>query len=394
MNKLTSIFAASLLSLSFSAQAGDCPSLSGNYSIGKSGADFSTISDAVSALKCGGVAGPVDFMIQDGTYNEKIVLSSIEGAGAHHPIKFESKSGQNAAVVISYAKGDATIAMNGSRWIAFENITIDHKDGTYGNSVKVDGKAAHLSFRGVVFEGVEAAKAPNSAVIYFTSSAAKSDIAFEDCEINNGSIGISKSGMSAEAMDSKTSIIGTTFFNQSEGGIALSNEDAPVISNNVVSSLSNSEGFKGISLNGIKNNVIISNNIVNVSNGTYGIALNDCLAKATDYSQVVNNSIAVGGQKTAGLYLSGNTDNVSMNFNRIKLSIASERSKEQAYYKNEGSGNNVNMTNNILYDLNTGGYTIIGNTYKDFFNQLPGQGNPSLSASANGIMIEKVSPIK
>ncbi len=394
MNKLPQFFAASLLSLTFSAQAGDCPSLSGNYSIGKNGADFSTISDAVSALKCGGVAGPVDFLIQDGSYNEKISLSSIEGADAQSPIKFESKSGQNSAVVIHYAKGDATITMNGSRWIAFENLTIDHKDGTYGSSVKVDGKAAHLSFRGVVFEGVEAAKAPNSAVIYFSASAAKSAMAFEDCEINNGSIGISKSGMSAEAMDSKTSIIGTTFFNQSEGGIMLSYEDAPVISNNVVSSLSNSEGFKGISLNGIANNVVVSNNIVNVSNGAYGIAMNDCMAKATDYGQVVNNSIAVGGQKTAGLYLSGNTDNISMNFNRIKLSITGERSKAQAYYKNEGSGNNVNMTNNILYDLNSGGYTIIGNTYKDFFNQLPGQSNPTLSANANGIMIEKVSPIK
>lgn len=55
---------------------------------------------------------------------------------------------------------------------------------------------------------------------------------------------------------------------------------------------------------------------------------------------------------------------------------------------------NINLTNNILYDLNTGGYTIIGNTYNDYFNQLPSQGNPSLSASANGVMIEKVSPIK
>jgi hypothetical protein len=52
------------------------------------------------------------------------------------------------------------------------------------------------------------------------------------------------------------------------------------------------------------------------------------------------------------------------------------------------------MLNNIMYDLNNGGYTIIGNTYKDAFNQLPAQSNPSLSASANGIMIEKASPIK
>jgi hypothetical protein len=52
------------------------------------------------------------------------------------------------------------------------------------------------------------------------------------------------------------------------------------------------------------------------------------------------------------------------------------------------------MTNNIFFDLNTGSYTILGNSYKDFFNQLPGQSNADMSASANAITVEKVSPIK
>jgi hypothetical protein len=59
---------------------------------------------------------------------------------------------------------------------------------------------------------------------------------------------------------------------------------------------------------------------------------------------------------------------------------------------NIGSGQNINLTNNIFFDLGTGGYTILGNTYKDYFNQLPPQSNQALSVSANGIMIEKVMP--
>ena len=51
--------------------------------------------------------------------------------------------------------------------------------------------------------------------------------------------------------------------------------------------------------------------------------------------------------------------------------------------------------NNIFYDLNSGGYTILGNTYKDALNQLPPQSNPALSVSANGLMrLKKVVPIK
>lgn len=392
MNKLTSLFAASLLTISFNAQAGDCPALQGNYSIGKNGADFATINEAVKALNCGGVAGEVTFKIEDGIYNETLTLTTIKGADAQNPVRFQSKSGDNASVVIA-GKGEATVQLNGTQWVVFENVTIDHKAALQGNAVKVDGKAEHIEFKSVVFEGVENAS-NNAAVIYFTNSAPKSYMAFEDCEINNGTVGIMKGGADARNMDSHTTIIGSTFFNQTQAGVMLSNEDAPEITNNVVSSLSNAANFAGVSLTNVMNNMVVSNNIINAKNGAYGIDMNNCMAQITNYSQVSNNSIAVGGTKTAGVHISGNTDNLLLNFNRIKLSIEGEQTAQQSYYKNEGEGSNINLTNNILYDLTTGGYTIIGNTYNDYFNQLPSQSNPALSASANGVMIEKVSPIK
>lgn len=395
MNKLTITFA--IIALSLKSFAGDCPALSGQFTIGKGeNADFTTITDATNALKCGGVSGPVTFLLEDGTYNERVILSTIPGSSNFNTVTFESKSGNNTEAVINYASGDATLVLNGVSYVSFENITIDHKGSTYGNAARIDGKSSNLRFKGVVFDGVEVARTgPNSSTVYFTPSSSKTDIAFEDCEVNNGSTGISKGGMSADAMDTKTSITGTLFFNQYESGLALTNEDAPVLTNNVVSTLTTFAGFKAINLDNVANNVIISNNIVNAANGSYGLAMNNCVAQATNLGQINNNSIAVGGTgETYGVYLSGSSDNQVLNFNRVKLTINGQQTATQAYYKNTGSGNNINMMNNIFYDLNTGGYTILGNTYKDFFNQLPGQSNPALSVSSNGIMIEKVTPIK
>lgn len=395
MNKLLTTFAS--IALTLSAFAGDCPALSGEFTIGKSeNADFSTITDATNALKCGGVSGPVTFLLEDGTYNERVVLSSIPGASAFNNVTFESKSGNNAEAIISYGSGDATVIMNGVAYVSFENLTIDHKTATYGNCLRVDGKSNNLNFKGVVFEGVEVNRAgSNSAVVYFSSTAPKTDINIEDCEINNGSTGLVKGGANGENLDTKTSITGTLFFNQFESGLALTNEDAPVITNNVVSTLSTQTGFRAINLDNVANNVIVSNNIVNAANGSYGLAMNNCSAQGTSLGQINNNSIAVGGtSESYGIYLSGTTDNQVLNFNRVKLTINGQQNATQAYYRNAGTGNNVNLMNNIFYDLNSGGYTIIGNTYKDFFNQLPGQSNPSLSVSSNGLMIEKVTPIK
>ncbi len=87
----------------------------------------------------------------------------------------------------------------------------------------------------------------------------------------------------------------------------------------------------------------------------------------------------MGGKgRACGIMLLGSTDNQVLNFNRVKVTTTGT----QAYYINASSGNNNNMLNNIMYDLKTGGYTIIGNTYKDMFNQLP------------SIMIEKTSAAK
>lgn len=377
--------------------AGDCTALSGQYTIGKSETvDFTSIGEAVAALKCGGVSGPVTFLIENGTYNERLSLASIQGTSSGTPITFQSKSGNNTEVVISYASADATLLINGISNLNFENLTFDHKTATYGNCLRVDGRANKLRFKGVVFDGVEVARpGANSATVYFSNGNTKNDIVFEDCEVNNGSIGLYKNGISPDAKDSKTAITGTLFFNQFESALALANEDAPVISNNVFSTLSTFKGFKAISLDNIANNLVISNNIVNAANGSIGLEMHDCVAEPTMLGQINNNSIAVGGNGEAyGILLSGTTDNQVINFNRVKLTISGAQASNQAYYRNSGSGNNVNMMNNIMYDLNTGGYTIIGNSYKDFFNQLPGQSNASLTVSANGIMIEKVSPIK
>jgi len=389
MNKLNNIFAAILVTISLNSFAGTCPALSGEFNIGNSeNADFATIQDAAAALMCGGVSSPVVFRIESGLYNEKVSLSNIPGSSAINTIVFESKSGEKSDVIVSNSS-DATIVLNGTSYVSFENITVDHKKAAYGNCVRAEGKAIHLVFKNVILDGVEAeGKGVASAVIYFTSTAAKYNVAIKDCEINNGSMGICKGGLSSDARDAKTVISGNLLFNQREAGIALSNEDAPEISSNVVSSNSSSQTFKAIALDNGSNQIIVTKNVINVPNAAIGLSLANCEAEATSLGQITNNSIVAGN---SGITINGTTDNQLLNFNRVKLSI---NGGGKTYYANAGTGSNINMMNNIFFDLSTGSYTIIGNSYKDFFNQMPSHNGSDMSASANALSIEKVSPIK
>ena len=392
MTTLKTIIAALLIAPAASAFAAGCNPLSGELRIGKGDADYTSIASAVTALKCGGVNGPVIFLIEDGKYSEKIDISAIPGISAHNSVTFESAKGNNAEVVITSTSPDVeyTVALNGASFVSFENISIENKTGHTGNALRIDGASRNIKFKNISFSGAEGAvRGANNAVIYSTANEAKSNIIFEDCEVNNGSVGLYKGG-SATA-DTRTAISGTLFFNQYESAISLTNEASPVISNNVISSVSTCTSYKAISLDKVAGNMVVSNNVVNAVHGSYGLALHNCEGSANSYADVSNNSVNVGGEGAMyGLYLTGTTDNVVFNFNRIKLTPNKQNGANQAYYKNAGAGANINLLNNIFFDLNTGGYTIIGNTYKDFFNQLPAQSNTSLNVSANGIMIEKV----
>ncbi len=396
MNKLNKIIVALLITVSVNAFANNCPALYGEFVIGSSErADFSTINEAINSLKCGGVSGPVSFKIESGKYNERVVISSIPGVSSFNPVKFESATGNNADVVISYGTTDAAMVINSS-YVTLENITIDHKDGTYGNCMRVEGKSSGLHFNNVVFNGVDKPQAgANNAAIYFASTASKSDVSFEDCEVNYGSMGIWKSGVSAANPDSKTLVQGTLFFGQTEAGLVLVNEDAPIVNSNVVSTLVNKNGYKAISLDNVSNQMIVTRNIMNTSSGATGLVLNNCVAQDKEAGQISNNTITINGNTDAmGISLTGNTDNQVLSFNRVKLAINTAHVSGQGYYRNVCSGNSVNMMNNIFVDMNTGVYTIIGNSYKDFFNQFPGQSNSELSANANSLSVEKVSAIK
>ena len=396
MATFKTIIAALLLAPAVTAFAGDCNPLSGEFTIGKADGDYPTVAAAVEALKCGGVNGAVTFLIEDGKYSEKIDISTITGVSATNTVTFESSKGNNSDVVLTSTSPDVeyTLGFYGTAWVTFENMTIENRSGNTGNAIKIDGAAKNLRFKNVVFAGTERpVTGANCAVIYSTSNGMKTNIAIEDCEINNGSIGLYKGASSSSYPDVRTAITGTLFFNQYESAITMSNETAPVISNNVVSTVSNYKTYKAVALDKVTGNMIVSNNVINAVNGTYGIAMHNCEGTASSYGSVTNNSVNVGGDNTMyGIFLNGSTDNLVLNFNRVKLTPTKPNSTYQAYYKNLGSGSNINLLNNIFFDLNTGGYTILGNTFKDFFNQLPAQSNPSLSVSANGIMIEKVTP--
>ena len=68
--------------------------LSGIYTIGGTTPDFVNFTNAVMALNNGGVAGPVTFLVRDGTYSEQLTINQLQGASAVNTVTFQSENGE------------------------------------------------------------------------------------------------------------------------------------------------------------------------------------------------------------------------------------------------------------------------------------------------------------
>jgi gliding motility-associated-like protein len=130
--------------------------LCGNYTIGGSGPDFNTIDDAITLLNLAGVTCPVNFLIRDGIYFEKIVIKSVAGASATNIVTFESESHDSTKVTLQIlqnaAKFETMLYLDGSSYIIFKDLGLF--TGTslnYANNAVMMSGAGNISFENCNF---------------------------------------------------------------------------------------------------------------------------------------------------------------------------------------------------------------------------------------------------
>lgn len=128
--------------------------LSGSYTIG-SGGNYTSFTDAVTALTTSGVSGPVTFSVLSGTYNEQITIPAITGASATNTITFDGGTGNAATRVLTYTATTAyspTVTLNGADYIIIKNLTIRAASPTYGQGVLFTNSADYNEISNCVIE--------------------------------------------------------------------------------------------------------------------------------------------------------------------------------------------------------------------------------------------------
>ena len=126
---------ASMLALVFFAGS-SFAQLSGSYTIDGSAAasttNFTSLKNAITALRTNGVSGPVTFDVKSGqTFTGQHTIQAIAGASATNRITF-SGNGSTITHTGGFSTGGVTVYMDGCDYITIDNFKVVNTSSSYG----------------------------------------------------------------------------------------------------------------------------------------------------------------------------------------------------------------------------------------------------------------------
>jgi len=172
------------------------PNMVGNYTIGGTNPDFTTLNQASRALSTCGVGGPVNMLFRAGTYTNKDTIEIINGTSAINTVTFRSESG-NKSLVNIFVPSDVgagtnhAVAINNADFVTFRDLTIS-RSGTnaYGTAVELFGHATNIRFANCNILGSGITGTNTDRVGVFTQSGLLSNITIDSCVISNAATGV------------------------------------------------------------------------------------------------------------------------------------------------------------------------------------------------------------
>ncbi len=331
--------------------------LNGSYTLGGTTPDYADFSSAVSDLNNFGVCGAVVFDVRAGTYNEKLVINQVTGASATNTITFQSETGDSSSVILNTPSVDSTLAnnylirLNGTDYLTLKQMTLS-RSGISSNARILDytNVASFNIIMNCHLLGVNNGITTNSlgALVYSSGGTPFNDSmnTFSDNLFENGSIGIYFNGVGTLSLENGTSLTGNQFVNQFAFAMQLAYEQAPLITNNFITSNSTYPGYTGIYLSACLRNTIVSKNQLASCPG-HGFYFIDCGAFPVPRGTISNNFINTTDSSGITLLNGGNLDLV---YNSIHVQDANTTNSALAL---RGINYGIVVKNNAL--VNSGG---------------------------------------
>jgi hypothetical protein len=310
----------------------------GVFTIGGSSPSFTSIGSAITALKNGGICGPITFNIRNGIYNEQIKIPNIKGVSSINTILFQSESLDSSLVSIEFGGTSAlnyVVTVDSTDYITFNKLGFKALNAVYANIFTGTNKANNIQIKNCSFIGQ-----PSAGILIALASSCDSVL------IANNRLYKSTIGISVNSLYNK--VLQNSFEDQSQYGISGNGLNFDYSSNKFVFTTFNGQA---IYINGIAGGNVFKNRISYVAGSNDAIRLTNTGTLANPLF-IANNFISVNGGSGIKLinvqygYLFYNSINQVGNSSCLSYTnVANSISQNNIFYSGGGFCVSTNVNN-------------------------------------------------
>jgi hypothetical protein len=321
----------------------------GTYTVGGTGADYTNLIAVTDDLNAFGVCGPVVFKVNTGTYTDRLVVSSVNGASSVNTITFTSATNDSSDVTINYvgtSSQPAIVSLNNASYITIKNMTFN-VTGSAGRAAALWGSSNHNTIKSCVFNMPSSTS--SSYVGFYFNSANVEYNTFSNNKVTNCYYGAYARGGSQTSLGKGNAFDNNTFEGFYYYGIYAYYQDSIMIRNNIMidgTTASYPRGIYSYYCDGAKQ---ITGNIINLTPSSYGYGMYVYYSDASSSAKAIiaNNMISIStGSATStnyGIYCY-NSSHQQFYYNSINITSGGTNSR--GIYIS--SGNNIDLVNNIF----------------------------------------------
>lgn len=314
------IVANDTTTLEFSVCLGNPMSVT-NVTIGNSAAAaFPSFTAAIEQLSRSGVCGSLVFNVEPGTYNEQINLGMIEGVGENSNITFMSQNGDSSSVVLSYSPtnvdADYVVAIDGSQFITFKNITIKNTSTNHRRVIWVKGSAKNITFANCSIVTTVGGTTNLASNVYIEGE--NREVSLVNSYLFGGYQGVSVVRDAAGTAAEKITVENNIVAGFKRAGMEVSGARDITIEKNYIRGIAEGEDeMIGISFTDVIAPAVVRNNRVYLTEGQRGNK------RGLLFNQVNGTEISPIGIFNNSISLCNNADAVSFNYIGMEMEASS-----------------------------------------------------------------------
>ncbi len=321
--------------------------LSGNYTIGPIGANYTSFTAAINDLVANGICGPVEFLVAQETYNEQLTIPYIQGVSDVSRIVFKSNPANlNKPIIINSPAftNPYLLLLDSANYITFDGLWLNYGDP--GVSVPYESatillrnSASHNTIKNCeLYAGSQTGRPKVWSCEWYPAPTSINDNELSNCEILLGDVKFRGDGVS-----SGNNRITDNFFG--EGGLlSMASVGSFEISNNTFQNVTPTSTGPAISIGGSDSEAVVNGNKL-VGEWSTGISVSGGYAVSTIL--ISNNMITCG---TTNADIKGisifSVTNAKIYNNNVGIYSTVNPGYDAALYMQ--SSTNIDLKNNIF----------------------------------------------